>query len=89
MVPAFAEGDDYEIPDDDTGTWIKTNPEIHASKATAAHQAYSNEWKGLVRMTKYWNNNARHWRETRQALLPDRGHGTPVPPWRLARPLRL
>ena len=30
------------------------------SKATAAHQAYSNEWKGLVRMVKYWNNNPRH-----------------------------
>lgn len=60
VVPAFATGDDYEIPDDDSGKWIKTNPEIHASKATAAHQAYSNEWKGLVRMAKYWNNNARH-----------------------------
>lgn len=60
VVPAFALGDDYEIPDDDIGKWIKTNPEIHASKATAAHQAYSNEWKGLVRMVKYWNNNARH-----------------------------
>lgn len=60
VVPAFAAGDDYEIPDDDTGKWIKTNPEIHASKAIAAHQAYSNEWKGLVRMVKYWNNNARH-----------------------------
>ena len=60
VVPAFAAGDDYEIPDDDTGNWIKTNPEIHASKATAAHQAFSNEWKGLVRMVKYWNNNARH-----------------------------
>lgn len=60
VVPAFAEGDDYEIPDTDNGEWIKTNPETHASKATAAHQAYSNEWKGLVRMVKYWNNNARH-----------------------------
>jgi len=60
VVPAFAESDDYEIPDDDTGKWIKTNPEIHARKATAAHQAYSNEWKGLVRMVKYWNNNSRH-----------------------------
>ena len=60
VVPAFAVGDDYEIPDDDSGNWIKTNPEIHASKATAAHQAFSNEWKGLVRMVKYWNNNARH-----------------------------
>ncbi|MGF1623950.1 MAG: CBASS oligonucleotide cyclase [Alphaproteobacteria bacterium] len=59
-VPAFASGDDYEIPDDDTGRWIKTNPKIHAQKATAAHQAFSNEWKGLVRMVKYWNNNPRH-----------------------------
>lgn len=60
VVPAFADGDDYEIPDDDTGKWIKTNPEIHARKTTAAHQAYSNEWKGLVRMAKYWNNHAGH-----------------------------
>ena len=60
VVPAFAAGDDYEIPNDDTGKWIKTNPETHASKATTAHQAYSKEWKGLVRMAKYWNNNARH-----------------------------
>ena len=60
VVPAFAVGEDYEIPDDDTGKWIKTNPEIHARKATAAHQAFSNEWKGLVRMVKYWNNNRRH-----------------------------
>lgn len=59
-VPAFASGDDYEIPDRDTGKWIKTNPETHAKKATAAHQAYSSEWKGLVRMIKYWNNNPRH-----------------------------
>jgi hypothetical protein len=60
VVPAFASGDDYEIPDTDTGKWIKTNPEIHARKATAAHQAFSNEWKGLVRMAKYWNNHARY-----------------------------
>ncbi|MFZ1991932.1 MAG: CBASS oligonucleotide cyclase [Alphaproteobacteria bacterium] len=56
VVPAFAAGKDYEIPDVDTGKWIKTNPEIHADKATAAHQAFSSEWKGLVRMVKYWNN---------------------------------
>lgn len=62
VVPAFTAGSDYEIPDTDTdtGTWIKTNPETHASKATAAHQAFSYEWKGLVRMVKYWNNNPRH-----------------------------
>ncbi len=60
VVPGFKAGNDYEIPDNDTGNWIKTNPQVHASKATAAHQAFSNEWKGLVRMVKYWNNNARH-----------------------------
>jgi predicted nucleotidyltransferase len=59
-VPAFPSCDNYEIPDDDQGEWIKTNPETHAEKATAAHQAFSNEWKGLVRMVKYWNNQARH-----------------------------
>jgi len=60
VVPAFADGDDFEIPDDKSGEWIKTNPKIHADEAIAAHQAFSNEWKGLVRMVKYWNNNARH-----------------------------
>jgi hypothetical protein len=50
----------YEIPDDKLGKWIKTNPEIHAEKAVDAHKAYSNEWKGLVSMMKYWNNNPKH-----------------------------
>lgn len=60
VVPAFAKGDDYEIPDNALAKWIKTNPKIHADKAVQAHQAYSNEWKGLVRMVKYWNNNPKH-----------------------------
>lgn len=59
-VPAFADGDNYEIPNNDTGKWMKTNPDIHAQEARDAHQAYSSEWKGLVRMVKYWNNNAKH-----------------------------
>jgi len=59
-VPAFAVGKNYEIPDTSSGKWILTNPEIHAEKATAAHKEYSNEWKGLVRMAKYWNNNKKH-----------------------------
>jgi len=60
VVPAFASGGDYEIPDGDTGKWIKTNPKIHEDKAIQAHQNYSSEWKGLVRMVKYWNNNKKH-----------------------------
>ena len=59
-VPAFVKGDNYEIPNIATGKWMGTNPEIHAAKAIAAHQAYGNEWKGLVRMVKYWNQNPRH-----------------------------
>jgi len=58
VVPAFRSGDDYEIPDTSVPSgWTKTNPRIHEEKATAAHKAYANEWKGLIRMMKYWNNN--------------------------------
>lgn len=60
VVPAFDTKNAYEIPDSDSGKWIKTDPEVHKTKATDAHQAYSNEWKGLVRMVKYWNNNPKH-----------------------------
>jgi len=59
-VPAFADEDNDEIPDTDSDKWIKPNPDIHAEKAVTAHKAFSNEWKGLVRMVKYWNNNPRH-----------------------------
>lgn len=61
VVPAFAHGDDYEIPDlgakGGLGGWTRTNPRVHADKALAAQKGYSNEWKGLVRMMKYWNNH--------------------------------
>jgi len=59
-VPAFPCDGNYEIPDEDLGIWIKTNPDVHKEKAIAAHQAYSSEWKGIVRMLKYWNNNKKH-----------------------------
>ena len=41
VVPAFDKDGDYEIPDADLAKWIETNPQTHAAKATAAHQAYS------------------------------------------------
>lgn len=56
VVPAFAEGDYYEIPDTATASgWTKTDPTVHRDLAVAAHDAYSKEWKGLVRMMKSWN----------------------------------
>jgi hypothetical protein len=57
VVPAFPSGENYEIPDKETGKWIKTNPTVHEQAAIDAHEAYSREWKGLVRMTKYWNDH--------------------------------
>lgn len=60
VVPAFDKDENFEIPDNEIGKWIGTNPQTHAAEATTAHQAYSNEWKGLVRMLKYWNNNPKH-----------------------------
>jgi hypothetical protein len=56
VVPAFAKGDHYEIPDMATSSgWIETNPKIHDDKAVEAQKAYRDEWKGLVRMMKKWN----------------------------------
>lgn len=61
VVPAFTVGDPdkeghYEIPDKATVKgWTETDPRVHADKATAANQAFSGEWKGMVRMVKAWN----------------------------------
>lgn len=56
VVPAFTKSDHYEIPDMATMKgWTETNPKIHAEKATSANEAFSSEWKGMVRMVKRWN----------------------------------
>ena len=56
VVPAFTKASHYEIPDTTTSGWTETNPRIHYDKAVEAQRAYSDEWKGLVRMMKRWNN---------------------------------
>lgn len=56
VVPAFTKSSHYEIPDKVTSKgWTETNPKVHAEKATAANDAFSGEWKGMVRMAKSWN----------------------------------
>lgn len=58
VVPAYDVGVHYEVPDTKSGkSWTKTDPEVHKQKATDKHQAYSQEWKGLVRMLKTWNRH--------------------------------
>src|SRR2546422_4630380 len=40
VVPAFGDGDGYEIPDVGCAIgWTKTNPRVHAEMATASHHA--------------------------------------------------
>lgn len=56
VVPAFAKGDNYEIPDKSSAKgWTETNPKTHAKKATDANDGFDGEWKGMVRMLKRWN----------------------------------
>jgi hypothetical protein len=60
VVPAFAEGDHYLIPDDVLVEWIHTNPKFHADLATAANKAFSDQWKPVVKMVKTWNRHHGH-----------------------------
>jgi hypothetical protein len=57
VVPAFAAGEAFEIPDDRLGEWIPTNPRVHKSMSTDANKALSGEWKPLVKMAKKWNQH--------------------------------
>jgi len=58
VVPAFTKKSHYEIPDTATTSgWTETNPKVHYDLAVKAQDAYSGEWKGIVRMTKRWNSN--------------------------------
>jgi hypothetical protein len=56
-VPAFTLKDYYEIPDGPHSDWIKTNPKVHEELALSAQNSYDGQWKGIVRMAKYWNNH--------------------------------
>ncbi len=56
VVPAFSKKGHFEIPDTATASgWTETDPQVHYDLAVKAQEAYSGEWKGIVRMTKKWN----------------------------------
>jgi len=57
-VPAFEDGENYEIPDDKLGKWIKSNPEVHAAEATSKNKECDGAWIPLVKMIKRWNRSA-------------------------------
>jgi Second Messenger Oligonucleotide or Dinucleotide Synthetase domain len=57
-VPAYELDGCYEIPDRELGKWIKTDPDVHAEKATAKNQQLAGKWVPLVKMLKRWNRSA-------------------------------
>jgi hypothetical protein len=60
VVPAFANGDHYLIPDDMTGEWIHTNPKVHEDLASRANKEFADQWKPLIKMIKKWNQVQGH-----------------------------
>ncbi|WP_423916846.1 CBASS oligonucleotide cyclase [Candidatus Poriferisodalis sp.] len=57
VTPAFGNGGHYLIPDRTTGDWMPTDPQVHATKATAANAAFGGHWKPVVKMIKKWNEH--------------------------------
>lgn len=61
VVLAFdREGGGYEIPDQVTGEWIATDPEVHKAKATEKNAKCDGKWIPLVKMIKGFN---REWQK--------------------------
>lgn len=58
-VPAFETSDYYDIPDDNLGKWIESDPEVHAQQATNKNKELDGKWKPLVKMLKRWNREAK------------------------------
>lgn len=56
-VPAFKSGSAYEIPDRHIDQWIKTDPSVHQTKATAKNKEMGGTWVPLVKMLKAWNRS--------------------------------
>lgn len=58
-VPAFETAQHFDIPDDNLGKWIESDPEVHAQQATDKNKALDGKWKPLVKMLKRWNSEAK------------------------------
>ena len=55
-VPAFEfGGGTFEIPDETSGDWIKTNPEKHSQLSSSKNDEIEGHWVPLVKMAKSWN----------------------------------
>ena len=57
VTPAFRKDTHYLIPDCHRCDWMRTDPEIHAVKATEANRSCDQHWKPVVKMLKKWNDH--------------------------------
>jgi hypothetical protein len=57
VVPAIEKDGHYLIADPAKTGWMSTDPSIHATLATDANKAFSDEWKPMVKMLKKWNDH--------------------------------
>jgi Second Messenger Oligonucleotide or Dinucleotide Synthetase domain len=58
VIPAFSEGSrpgNYEIPDRNQETWIKTNPERHNKACIEANNRADGALNQLIKAAKHWN----------------------------------
>jgi Second Messenger Oligonucleotide or Dinucleotide Synthetase domain len=54
VVPAYAEGLGYWIPDPATGGWMKTHPKDHNAYVNEINKSHSGGAKKLARLAKVW-----------------------------------
>lgn len=72
-VPAFESSPgEYEIPDNQTGTWIKTNPDKHKEQSTAKNKELNGRWVPSREDGK--RVESCQW-QAGQTILLDRGYG--------------
>ncbi len=54
VVPAYAAGSGYWIPDPVTGAWMKTHPKDHNAYVNGVNKKHSGGAKKLARLAKVW-----------------------------------
>ncbi|MEX1365554.1 MAG: nucleotidyltransferase domain-containing protein [Nannocystaceae bacterium] len=60
VVPAFLlRPGVYQVPDRETGRWVKTNPKVHATLSTEANERAGKKLKPLIKAIKYANAHHR------------------------------
>lgn len=57
VVPAFADGDAFQIPDTRRHDWMTTDPRIHKARATEANKAFDEQWKPVDLLHPPWGGS--------------------------------